>query len=195
MRKIIVAAPQIHSCGPVGEEKVLVRRFGLMLVEQRFRGPDGTEDDFVFCRKVPGVTICTITTEKNLVLVGQYKQGSKMVVYEFPAGMVWDVGNSEMVEAKDELREETGYEVVDIVPLCATPSRPGPRKFDTCEYLYVATGARQVGSQQLDAGEKAMEVIEVDPLTFVQMREAGEIVSSGTREAFGLAWEKGYIDL
>ncbi len=190
----IVLMPAEVRNRPIDREWILATKFGLALVEQRFRLQDGSEEDFVFCRKKPGVTVCTVTEEGNLVLVGQYKEGAQKYVFEFPAGMLWS--DEDLAQrATSELREETGYQAEEIRSLCASPSVPGPRKIVTAEYLFIATGARRVAGQKLDKGETGMSVVELDPRTFIQWREEGKIISSGTREAFGLALEKGYIYL
>lgn len=194
--KTIIAPPANLGDWKKGEVKVLTKQHGLTLTETRWCDPTGKEDIYTCCRKAPGVTICPIAVNGDLVIVLQFKQGCERAVLEFPAGMMMEgfTADNER-KALAELQAETGYTADKLERLNASSTWPAPRKFATQETLFVATGARHVGSQKLDTGEHAIGVFEVTPEEFRAMRETGEIFSTFTLLAFSLALEKGYVKL
>jgi ADP-ribose pyrophosphatase len=75
------------------------------------------------------VVIVAITSERELVLVEQYRIPLGRRVIELPAGLVGDVAGSESEELADaarrELFDETGYEAPRIDRLIEGPSSAG----------------------------------------------------------------------
>ena len=66
--------------------------------------------------KVDAVVIVAFhKREKKLVLVKQFRVPINDYIYELPAGLV-DEGEEAIVSLKRELKEETGLEVIEIIP-------------------------------------------------------------------------------
>jgi ADP-ribose pyrophosphatase len=77
--------------------------------------PDGYECDWYYVDTPPSVMVISVTADRRLVLVRQYRHNLKSYQLEFPAGTIHDTEDPE-VAARRELEEETGF----------TPATPGP---------------------------------------------------------------------
>ena len=67
------------------------------------------EHEMVVLENPDWVNIIALTSEDELVMVEQYRQGSETIELEIPGGLV-DAGESPLESGLRELREETGYE-------------------------------------------------------------------------------------
>jgi 8-oxo-dGTP pyrophosphatase MutT (NUDIX family) len=70
----------------------------------------GLPHDFFVIDSVNWVNVIALTPDRQMVLVGQYRQGSDTVELEIPGGMIDPADNSPETAAVRELREETGFE-------------------------------------------------------------------------------------
>ena len=66
--------------------------------------------DFVVIDCVNWVNVIAVTSERQLVMVEQYRHGSNTVELEIPGGMMDSADQSPEQTGTRELREETGYE-------------------------------------------------------------------------------------
>ena len=133
------------------------------------------------------VLIVALTADSQVLTVRQYKHGAGQVIRELPAGYIED-GEDPVVSAQRELREETGYEAAQIEPLAvlfASPSASSHRA-----HVFLATGLRHAGEQQLDANEKIV-VQKIDFAAAVQAavhnRDFRDVNSTA---ALLLAWHR-----
>ncbi len=70
----------------------------------------GKEHDFFIIDSVNWVNVIAVTPENELVMVEQFRHGSKTIELEIPGGVMDASDVSEIETGIRELREETGYE-------------------------------------------------------------------------------------
>lgn len=118
----------------------------------RARAPT-TDTEHTFFRLVSPdwVNIIPLTPEGEVVMVKQYRHGSRDVTLEIPGGMV-DAGETPQAAAVRELREETGY-TVDGAQLIGAVN-PNPALFDNHLHTFLAKGAVEVGEVANEGAEE-----------------------------------------
>lgn len=111
------------------------------------------------------VCIATLTREREVVLVEQFRPPLQSNVLEFPAGLAGDVAGQEhepMVSAaRRELLEETGYAADEIHEVFTGASSAGLT--DECLTFLVATGLHKVAEGGGDESESI--TVHVVPLS------------------------------
>ena len=141
-------------------------KFGLSFLQQFFDNPHTNEEvEFSLFTVKSGNQICAVTTEGNVLVVRQYKQGVHEIVWEFPGG--FPRGSETACEVGiRELREETGYETATMLHTGTFPlhTRKSPSVFNTL----LALDCRCMGKPQLEADE-VIEVAEMAPAEFWSM--------------------------
>jgi 8-oxo-dGTP pyrophosphatase MutT (NUDIX family) len=121
------------------------------------------------------VEIAAITQDRQLVMVRQYRQGTRRIHLELPAGII-EADDADVAAAgARELREETGYAAQTWTALSVWHANP-PRMTSRA-HLMLAEGAHLAGAPQTDG----VESLTVELVPLAQAREAvmsGEIDSS-----------------
>ncbi|MDD3844921.1 MAG: NUDIX hydrolase [Syntrophorhabdaceae bacterium] len=95
------------------------------------------------------VNVIPVTPEGKIVMIKQYRHGSKEVTLEIPGGLVDEEDAGEA--AQRELLEETGY-AGDSVQLLGFVN-PNPAIFNNRCYTYLIENAREISEKALDPDE------------------------------------------
>ncbi|MDH4207517.1 MAG: NUDIX hydrolase, partial [Anaerolineae bacterium] len=115
------------------------------------------------------VNVIPLTPDKQVVMVRQYRHGSREVTLEIPGGLA-SPDDSPEDAARRELLEETGYEAEQLVFLGS--ACPQPAILDNRSITYVAKDVRLVRDPHLDETEDI-------ELVLVPLSEIAELISSG----------------
>jgi ADP-ribose pyrophosphatase len=115
--------------------------------------------DFYVLESTDWVNVIPITTKGEVVLVRQYRHGTKEVTLEIPGGIV-EPEDSPVDAARRELLEETGFKEEEMVPLGSV--NPNPAFLTNRCYTYVARNVARTRMQDQD--EKEDIEVEVRPL-------------------------------
>ncbi len=110
----------------------------------------GAEHDFYVIDSSDWVNIIPFTDDQQVVMVKQYRHGSKGVTLEIPGGML-DPGDSPEKAARRELLEETGYEAEEWSRVGVVS--PNPAIFNNRCHTFVARNLRKVDGPNPDQTE------------------------------------------
>ncbi len=110
----------------------------------------GQEYDFYILESTPWVNIIPLTTENEVILIRQYRHGIRDLTLEIPGGLVEGQDSPERAGIR-ELREETGYEASEMIPLGNVLPNPAIQN-NRC-YTFLAKNVVFAGEQQLDEQE------------------------------------------
>lgn len=127
------------------------------------------------------MNVIALTDRHQVVLVRQFRAGTRSVTLEIPGGGVETHDGSALVAARRELREETGCVARSWKRLGVV--RPNPAfQVNRCT-TYLARGCRLVGELMPDAGEDL--VVELVPLPRIPgLIRSGRITHSLVIAAF-----------
>jgi len=116
------------------------------------------------------VNIIPVTEDQEIVMIKQYRHGSKEVTLEIPGGLVDDEHHQEA--ALRELLEETGYAGENVRYLGAV--NPNPAIFNNLCHTYVVENVRKVSGKSLDPNED-IDVIHIPVSEIPSLIEKGMI--------------------
>ncbi len=108
-----------------------------------------THDMFVL-EQPNWVNVIPLTPDEQVVMIEQWRHGTRTVELETPGGLM-DDGESPEVCGRRELLEETGYEGEKLVRLGSV--HPNPAIQGNTQHYLLATGCRKIGEPQLDHAE------------------------------------------
>lgn len=151
-------AEQVNSC----------RVFNI-LREEYISPRNGRKYDFYLIDSVDWVNIIPLTPEQNVILVKQFRFGTKEVSLEIPGGMV-DLGDTPAQAASRELLEETGYGGEE--PILLGMVHPNPAIHTNRCYTYLIKNAVYQKLPEHDSTED----IEVQ---IVPLQEIPELIATG----------------
>ncbi len=131
----------------------------------------GAEHDFYVIETQDWVNIIPLTVDRRVVMIKQYRHGSRGVTLEIPGGLV-DPGETPENAAARELLEETGYEAEDVEKIGA--SNPNPAIFNNCCYTFVARNVAKVRDPIPDQTED-IEVVLIPLMDIPELIRKGKI--------------------
>jgi 8-oxo-dGTP pyrophosphatase MutT (NUDIX family) len=117
------------------------------------------------------VNVIPLTADEQVIMVEQWRHGTRSVHLETPGGLMED-GETPEQSAHRELLEETGYETGEIVRLGTV--HPNPAIQTNLQHYILAKNCRKVAEPNLDLAEDIQ--VKLVPLVEVpRMIEKGEI--------------------
>ncbi|MGD1018904.1 MAG: NUDIX hydrolase [Verrucomicrobiia bacterium] len=117
------------------------------------------------------VNVIPLTADEQVIMVEQWRHGTRSVHLETPGGLMEDDETPEQ-SARRELLEETGFEPGEVVRLGTV--HPNPAIQTNVQHYILATNCRKVAEPNLDHAEDIH--VKLVPLAEVpRMIEKGEI--------------------
>lgn len=129
------------------------------------------------------VNVIPLTEDGQVVLVKQFRHGTREFSLEIPGGILHDQHEDAAVAAARELREETGYVAKELVLLGR--QRPNPALFTNWCTTFLARGCAKLGDLEMDPGED-IEVVTVPVGDLDRMVRDGAIDHALVLAAFAL---------
>ena len=110
----------------------------------------GVEHDFYIIESRDWINIIPLTADHQVVMIRQYRHGSREVTLEIPGGLV-DPGDTPEKAAVRELLEETGYQAEDWMKIGVV--NPNPALFNNRCHTFLAQNIKKVHDPMPDQTE------------------------------------------
>lgn len=163
------------------KHRTLFKTHVFELQERRCVNPRTDEDlPFFVLESTPWVNVIPLSDEGRVIMVRQYRQGTREVTLEIPGGMAEPDEPPEQ-GARRELLEETGFEAEELELLGVVDTNPAIQSNAT--YTYLARGLKKVAEPHLDEAED-IEVLEVELAEINGLISRGDITHSLVIAAF-----------
>lgn len=140
----------------------------------------GQSHDFFVMETSSWVNIIPLTPNEEVVMVRQYRHGTREITLEIPGGLVENQDDPEAAALR-ELREETGYTAVSATPLGYV--HPNPAIQNNRCYTFMAENCMLAGGQQQDEKED-IEVVLIPLNDIPRLIQAGVITHALVIAAF-----------
>lgn len=150
----------------------------------------GLTRDFLVIHIPDFVLAVALTSDRKLILVRQYRHGSRTVSLEIPGGLHDGASETPLQAAARELLEETGYRGGRWLPLGAL--RPQPAMQANRAWIFLVTDLEARGQAKPDAGED-IEVVLLPLTRLAACIAGGSIDNALTVAALSLAQLSGHL--
>ncbi|MDR2460943.1 MAG: NUDIX hydrolase [Deltaproteobacteria bacterium] len=138
-------------------DKVVYKTPVLDVLERRVLSPkDGLEKCFTVFKAPSWVNVLALTEDNLIVMVNQYRHGSRAFSLELPGGVV-EPKDSLETAARRELLEETGYSAENFELFLTL--NPNPAIFGNGISTFLAKGAKKTGQTHFDPNEETELVL------------------------------------
>jgi len=127
--------------------------------------------DFYVIESRDWINIIPLTPDDRVVMVRQYRHGSREITLEIPGGIV-DPGETSQGAAVRELLEETGYQAENCVQIGEV--NPNPAIFSNRCFTFLARKVKKVADPKPDQAED-IEVILVPLSDIPELIRQGKI--------------------
>ena len=131
----------------------------------------GMEHDFYIIESGNWVNVIPLTSDHQVVMIRQYRHGSREITLEIPGGLV-DPGDTPEEAAARELLEETGYQAKTLEEIGVVS--PNPAIFNNRCYTFLAQRIEKVGHPRFDQTED-IEVVLIPLADIPNLILEGEI--------------------
>lgn len=131
----------------------------------------GSQHSFYIIESGDWINIIPITADQRVVMVKQYRHGSREVTLEIPGGLVEPGDTAERAAAR-ELLEETGYQAKRISKIGEV--NPNPAIFNNRCYTFLARDVRKIALPTPDQAED-IEVVLVPLSDIPRLVRRGKI--------------------
>jgi 8-oxo-dGTP pyrophosphatase MutT (NUDIX family) len=131
----------------------------------------GKKHDFYIIESGDWINIIPLTSDQRVIMIKQYRHGSREVTLEIPGGLV-DPGDTPKRAAARELLEETGYQAKKWTKIGVV--NPNPALFNNHCYTFLAQGLRRIADPMPDQTED-IEVVLVPLVKIPRLILEGDI--------------------
>jgi ADP-ribose pyrophosphatase len=129
----------------------------------------GQAHDMFVLEQPDWVNVIPLTPDEQVVMVEQWRHGSRTIELETPGGLM-DEGETPEVCARRELLEETGYEAGQMIHLGTV--KPNPALQSNLQHYLLATDCCKVADLNLDHAEDVA-------VRLVALRQIPELIRTG----------------
>ena len=131
----------------------------------------GIEHEFYIIESRDWVNIIPLTDDHQVVMIRQYRHGSRQVTLEIPGGLL-DPGDTPKKAAARELLEETGYQAKKWTKIGVI--NPNPAIFNNRCHTFLAQDIKKISAATPDQTED-IEVVLVPLSKIPELIRKGEI--------------------